>query len=70
MSAEVTRDLLEMEKLRQDIETELARRHNWAEQERFWEREARLSRGRNYIAVAAIAASAMAAAIGIASRFL
>lgn len=57
MSAEIRRDILELEKLRQDIETELARRHNWAEQERFWAHEAKLNRGRNYIAVAAIAAT-------------
>jgi len=57
MSAEIRRDILEIEKLRQDIETELACRHNWAEQERFWAHEAKLNRSRNYIAVAAIAAT-------------
>lgn len=77
MSAEVRRDILEIEQIRQTIETELARRHNWGEQEKFWRdhadflaRETRLSRARNYIAVAAIAASVTAACIGIAARFL
>lgn len=77
MNAEALRDTLELETLRQAIETELARRHNWAEQEKFWRdhadflaRETRLSRARNYIAVAALAASLMAASIGIAARFL
>lgn len=46
MSAEI-RNILELEKLRQDIETELARRHNWGEQEKFWAHEAKLNRGRN-----------------------
>jgi hypothetical protein len=38
MSAEIHRDL-EMQKLIQDLETELARRHNWAQQEAFWQRQ-------------------------------
>jgi hypothetical protein len=38
MSAEIYRDL-EMQKLIQDLETELARRHNWAQQEKFWQRQ-------------------------------
>ncbi len=61
-TVEIRRDLLEIEKLRQDIETELARRHNWGEQERFWRENAeywkrahRQDRLRNWIALAAIA---------------
>ena len=57
MSAEIRRDILDLEKLRQEIETELARRHHWAQQEAFWANEAKLNRGRNYIAVAAIVAT-------------
>ena len=70
MSAEIYRNNLEMQKLIQDIETELARRHNWAEQERFWRENAaywsaenKLSRARNYIAFAAIVATVTAAAM-------
>lgn len=61
-----------MQKLIQDIETELARRHNWAAQEQFWKanaefwaRETRLSRARNYIAVAAIAAAIASTLTGV-----
>lgn len=68
------RDLLEMQKLIQDIETELARRHNWGEQERFWAHETKMSRGRNYIALAAIVATitaaAMAGMLTILTKFL
>jgi hypothetical protein len=64
MSAEIYRDL-EMQKLIQDIETELARRHNWAAQEQFWQNETRLSRARNYIALAAIVATVTAASMGV-----
>jgi hypothetical protein len=66
-SADIRRDLLELEKLRQEIETELARRHNWAEQERFWGHEAKMSRTRNYILAVGVASSivgALAGAIG------
>ncbi|MGH8490355.1 MAG: hypothetical protein ACREXS_16175 [Gammaproteobacteria bacterium] len=63
MSAEIRCDILEIEKLRQDIETGLARRHNWAEQEPFWAHGAKLNRGWNYIAVAAIAATIKAAIV-------
>lgn len=62
MSAEIRKDLLEIEKLRQAIGTELARRHNWAEQENFWRANAdywvlahRQDRLRNWIALAAVA---------------
>jgi len=70
MSAEIRRDILELEKLRQDIETELARRHNWGEQEKFWAHEAKLNRGRNYIVVVAIAASITAAIIAALAKLL
>jgi len=40
-TVEMRRDLLEMQKLVQDIETELARRHNWKAQEEFWAHEAK-----------------------------
>jgi hypothetical protein len=80
-SVEIRRDLLEMEKLREELLTELARRHNWAEQERFWRENAefwsaenRLGRARNYIALAAIVATVTAAAMAgmfaILTRFL
>ena len=62
MAAEI-RNMLEMEKLRQDIETELARRDNWAAQEAAWLHEAKMSRGRNYIALAAITAILTAAIV-------
>jgi hypothetical protein len=65
MSAEIRRDILDLEKLRQEIETELARRHNWAAQEQAWLTEARLSRARNYIAVAAIAAAIASTLTGV-----
>lgn len=64
-TVEIRRELLELEKLRQELETELARHHNWAAQEEFWRHEAKMGRARNYIAVAAIAATLTAAAIGI-----
>lgn len=71
MSAvEIRRELLELEKLRQEIETKLAKRHNWLAQEKFWEHEALMSRARNYIAVAAITATVTAAVVGILARFL
>ena len=69
MSTEI-RDTLELAKLRQDIETELARRHNWDEQEKFWAQEAKLSRGRNYIAIAAITATLTAAIIATLAKLL
>lgn len=62
-SAETYRGNLEMQKLVQDIETELARRNNWKAQEEFWAHEAKMSRGRNYIALAAIVATVTAAAM-------
>ena len=76
MSAtELPRTILELEKFRQDIESELARRHNWAEQEEFWRNnaqfwghEAKMSRARNYIAVAAMAATFTAAAMALLAR--
>jgi hypothetical protein len=33
------RDILELEKLREELLTELSRRHNWASQEQFWQRQ-------------------------------
>jgi hypothetical protein len=33
------RDILELEKLREELLTELSRRHNWAAQEAFWQRQ-------------------------------
>lgn len=63
---------MELEKLRQDIETELARRHNWGEQEKFWRSNAdywalahRQDRLRNWIALAAVT-SGVAGTLGIA----
>ena len=70
MSTIPHRELLELEELRQKIESELAKRYNWSAQERFWEHEARMGRARNYIAVAAITATLTAAVIGILTRFL
>lgn len=70
MSAEIRKDILDLEKLRQEIETELARRHNWAAQEQFWQTEARLSRARNYIAVAAIAATVAATFTAVMGKLL
>lgn len=80
MSAEIYRNL-EMQKLIEDISTELARRHNWAAQEQFWRANAefwatenRLGRARNYIALAAIVATVTAAAMAgmfaVLARFL
>lgn len=70
MSAEVRKDLLELEKFRQDIYTELARRHNWEAQEQFWRenaeywaRASKQDRLRNWIALAAIAGT-LGVAIG------
>lgn len=37
MNLDQLRDALERDKLIQDIETELSRRHNWAEQEQHWQ---------------------------------
>lgn len=58
--------------IRQVIETELARRHNWGEQEKYWKENAdywkrvdRQDRLRNWIAVAAIVAW-IAGSLGIA----
>jgi hypothetical protein len=80
-TVEIRRDLLEMEKLREELLTELARRHNWAAQEQFWRENAaywsaenKLSRARNYIGLAAIVATVTAAAMAgmfaILMRFL
>jgi hypothetical protein len=86
MSAQADTELLQLEKLRaeliklsEDAQTEYARRHNWAEQEAFWQRsmrnwesqeafwehEAKMSRGRNYIAFGAVVASITVALGGI-----
>lgn len=72
MSAEIARDILELEKLRQEIGSELAKRHNWAEQEQFWRANAdfwtlahRQDRLRNWIAIAAVVAG-IAGTLGIA----
>jgi hypothetical protein len=61
----------QLEKLRAEIarereqaETLMRQRLNWAVQEEFWQNETRLSRARNYIAVAAISATVMAASLG------
>lgn len=69
MSTEYRRPL-EIEEMVQRIESELAKRHNWAAQEEFWRENAaywsaenKLSRARNYIALAAIVATVTAAAM-------
>lgn len=69
-TVEMRRDLLEMQKLVQDIETELARRHNWKAQEEFWAHEAKMSRGRNYIALAAIVAAITASVTAFLAKVL
>lgn len=33
---QIKRELLELRKMSEEIESELARRHDWATQERFW----------------------------------
>lgn len=60
----VNTEFLELEKLRkeieldiQNIETELARRNNWKQQEEFWQHEARLNSWKVYISIAALAAA-------------
>lgn len=76
-SVEIRRELLELEKLRQEIETELAKRHNWGQQEEFWRvnadfwaHEAKMSRGRNYIALAAIVAAITASVTAALAKLL
>ncbi|MGQ0591381.1 MAG: hypothetical protein ACT4QB_01695 [Gammaproteobacteria bacterium] len=69
-TVEIRRELLELEKLRQELETELARRHNWAQQEAFWAHEAKMSRGRNYIALAAIVAALTATVTAALAKLL
>lgn len=52
-----SKEFLEIEKIREDIETELARRHNWAQQEEYWRSLAKYTSIKAFAAVAAVAAS-------------
>ena len=70
MSTIDPRLVLEMDELREKIASELAKRHNWAAQEAFWEHEKRMGRARNYIAVAAIASALTASIIGVLAKIL
>ncbi len=47
MSTQVNRETLELEKLREELLTELSRRHNWQQQERNWEEQASYWRWQN-----------------------